>query len=406
VQGNLLVALDFDGTLAPITDDRRAAEMRASTRALLHAVAARVPVVVLSGRARGDVARRLAGVPLVAIVGNHGGEIDDDARVAHGMRRARAALARALAGQAGVEIEDKGLSLSVHYRHAPRPAVARVAIERAVARVASDLAIVDGKRVVNLVPRGAPDKGDALAQLVRTHRKDAAIFVGDDVTDEAVFTRAFDVPVLGVRVGKSGKTSADYTLARQRDIDRLLALIRDFADGRPAARSHASSDVDLPPALELLESLWRVNHALERVSAHMERTLGVTAQQRMILRCIATTRAPSAGDLARRLHLDKGTVSVALARLEVKGLVTRTVDPDDARRRTIALTARGRELNVPLRGTVERAVVTLLANAARSRVKTTRAVLAELVVALDAEVGVSSRDRTKGTRPLRRSASP
>ncbi len=69
-----LLALDFDGTLAPIVADRREARMRDATRALLRAAAVLYPCAVVSGRARADVAARVADAPLLAVVGSHGAE--------------------------------------------------------------------------------------------------------------------------------------------------------------------------------------------------------------------------------------------------------------------------------------------------------------------------------------------
>jgi len=69
---NVLVGLDFDGTLSPIVADPNRAIMRARTRQLLRAVSELYPVVIISGRAQSDVVQRLGGVQVQAVVGNHG----------------------------------------------------------------------------------------------------------------------------------------------------------------------------------------------------------------------------------------------------------------------------------------------------------------------------------------------
>ena len=76
-----LLGLDYDGTLAPIVDTPSAAGMRAETRVALARAAHALPTVVISGRARKDVAERLEGIPLRAVFGNHGmeGEGTDEA---------------------------------------------------------------------------------------------------------------------------------------------------------------------------------------------------------------------------------------------------------------------------------------------------------------------------------------
>lgn len=119
----------------------------------------------------------------------------------------------------------------------------------------------------------------------------------------------------------------------------------------------------LTPALEFLEGVWRLNHALERASMRMEATLGITAQQRILIRCVGKYPGLTAGQLAALLHLDPGTISTSVGRLERKGLVRRRQDLRDKRRVTIGLTAAGRALDKPMPGTVEDAVERLLASA-------------------------------------------
>lgn len=117
----------------------------------------------------------------------------------------------------------------------------------------------------------------------------------------------------------------------------------------------------LEPTLAFLQRLWRLNHAIERLSMRMDRSLGVTTQQRLLLRCIGRTPNATAGQLAKLLHVDPGTLSTALPRLEQKGLVERTRDRADSRRWTLTLTEAGRALDRPTDGTLEDAVGALLA---------------------------------------------
>lgn len=121
------------------------------------------------------------------------------------------------------------------------------------------------------------------------------------------------------------------------------------------------TDYPLGPALDTLRRLWRLDHALAQLSRRMERTLGVTGQQRLIVRCIGKYPGINAGQLAGLLHLDPGTVSAALRRLEARALVERRRDPKDKRRVALGLTAAGHALDQPRLGTVEHAVEALLA---------------------------------------------
>ncbi len=131
----------------------------------------------------------------------------------------------------------------------------------------------------------------------------------------------------------------------------------------------------LSAPLDFLQHLWQVNHALERMSLQMERTLGVTAQQRLFVRCLGKYPGMTASQLADVLHLDRGTVSVALQRLEKKGLLTRRRDRADNRRVALGLTAKGQRLDRPDPSTVEHAVSRLLTKCPAADVRDAKAVL-------------------------------
>ena len=114
-------------------------------------------------------------------------------------------------------------------------------------------------------------------------------------------------------------------------------------------------------SLEFLQCLSRTSHALERRSRRMEKTIGLTAPQRLVLRFLGRFPGVTAGQLARSLHVDPGTLSASLRRLEARGLLERRRDPADTRRVTLGLTAEGRALDVARTGTVEAAADALLA---------------------------------------------
>jgi len=240
----LLLAFDFDGTLAPIVRDPAAAAMRPSTRRLLARVARLYPCAVISGRSREDTLGRLAGVALRAVIGNHGAETGrsrggTDRQHARDVKRWQASLERVLAagGPAveGVWIEDKRLSLSVHYRRSPRKPEARQAILSAIAPLGPSR-VIGGKQVVNLMPEGAPHKGTALERVRVRLGCDTALYVGDDETDELVFASGEPRRLLAVRVGIRTGSRAPYALRSQREIDELLtALVEARARTRRSA---------------------------------------------------------------------------------------------------------------------------------------------------------------------------
>ena len=135
--------------------------------------------------------------------------------------------------------------------------------------------------------------------------------------------------------------------------------------------------------LEFLERIWRINHAMQRVSSRMARELGLTGPQRLIIRCVGKYPGLTASQLAAMLHLDRGTVSAALNRLEDKGWLERRGDPVDGRRVSLGLTAVGRELDRPTAHTIEAAVQQLLQTANKTDVEATTRVLDALAEALE-----------------------
>jgi DNA-binding MarR family transcriptional regulator len=148
-------------------------------------------------------------------------------------------------------------------------------------------------------------------------------------------------------------------------------------------RPDKTDEFPLGPALDFLQRLWRLNHALERLSGRMEKKLGVTAQQRLLIRCVGAYPGLTAGQLAKVLNVDPGTVSAALRRLEQKKLIERRRDPVDSRRVALGLTLLGRALDTPAVGTVEAAVAELLASTPAGDLQVLTAALERLTGLVD-----------------------
>lgn len=199
--GRLVLLLDFDGTLSPLVERAEDAAMLPEVREALAALrrAPGVSAAIVSGRGLADVRARAA-LEDVAYAGNHGMEI-----VAPGVDRvhpeavaARPALDRAAArvrdgmdALPGVVLEDKTLSLTVHYRRAgdaAEPAVARL-VEDAVADEDA-LRVTRGKMVMEIRPRVDWHKGRAVEFLLGEMRLPdgvPVVYLGDDTTDEDAF---------------------------------------------------------------------------------------------------------------------------------------------------------------------------------------------------------------------------
>jgi trehalose 6-phosphate phosphatase len=220
-----LVAFDFDGTLAPIVARPADARVPAPVAHRLQRLAGRLPVAVVSGRSVHDVRRRLLFTPW-RVIGNHGAEDEADAGAGSGAELMPARALLALHGgalrAAGVTVEDKALSIALHYRLASDTAAAQQAIDAVLDTLPPGLAVFGGKMVVNLVAARARDKADAVAALVTASGAPAAVFVGDDVNDEPVFARN-EPSWLTVRIGQDDPHSqAQWFLDGPAELPHLL----------------------------------------------------------------------------------------------------------------------------------------------------------------------------------------
>ena len=219
---DVLLAFDFDGTLAPIVADPAAARMRARTRELLVRVCRAYPAIVISGRAAADVRDRLRGVGMLEVIGNHGLEPWLRSEVfASKVKSWMPVLQRRLAACKGVVIEDKAFSVAIHFRKSREKRLAREAI-LAAARELEPLRVIGGHQVVNLLPDGAPHKGIALGHARDRLGCDTAIYFGDDETDEDVFAQDEPGRLLSVRIGQKMTSRAAFFLESQAQIDELL----------------------------------------------------------------------------------------------------------------------------------------------------------------------------------------
>jgi trehalose 6-phosphate phosphatase len=234
-----LLAFDFDGTLAPLVSEPGLARLRLRTRSLLAEAARLYKCAVITGRALSDLRPRVAGLPLWAALGNHGAEGDTGGHRRAGARRTvrdwRRILRHRLRPTRGVFVEDKRETLTIHFRSAASRPRARRAVLR-IARALPHARLVAGHYGINLLPVGSPDKGTAVLRLRRRARSEAALYVGDDGSDELVFSSGRGRGLVTVRVGRSRASRAAYYLRDQGEIDDLLARLVALRGERPAAR--------------------------------------------------------------------------------------------------------------------------------------------------------------------------
>jgi trehalose 6-phosphate phosphatase len=228
-----LLAFDIDGTLAPIVDRPDEARLPDDVQRCLAELARESRVAIITGRAAADARRMLSFEPAF-LIGNHGAEgLPGWQARSLGFERCARAWREALThceplASTGVVVEDKRYSLSLHYRTAADPGLARANIKRCIERLSPAPRVIDGKAVVNLLPADAPDKGDALRVLIESTGAQTVLYVGDDDTDERVF--GLHLPsVLTLRVEPAPDSAATLFLRDQREV---LTLVRHIARER------------------------------------------------------------------------------------------------------------------------------------------------------------------------------
>lgn len=138
----------------------------------------------------------------------------------------------------------------------------------------------------------------------------------------------------------------------------------------------------LGKVLDFMRLIWALDHGLQSLSKRMQRNLGLTGPQRVALRVLGRRPGISAGDLASTLRIHPSTLTGILSRLQKRGLVKRTRDPQDGRRARLSLTSQGRALDVPSAGTVEAAVKRVLSGIPEDRLRLATELLTAVAAAL------------------------
>ncbi|WP_413205201.1 trehalose-phosphatase [Rhodospirillum sp. A1_3_36] len=234
--------LDYDGTLTPIVDRPEDAILSAKGREAVRALAAKVPVAVVSGRDRADV-EALVGIPELIYAGSHGfdirvpgkGEVALDGLGDHVglLDQVEAQLHAGLDSIDGALIERKKFSIAAHYRlvsDGDYPAF-RACLDRVAAMDGVKEKL--GKKVFEFQPDIDWDKGKAVLHLRKALGLDgddmAAMFFGDDVTDEDAFKILPGIGGIGVLVAapeEDGTGRLTHAQVRVADPDAVYRLFQ------------------------------------------------------------------------------------------------------------------------------------------------------------------------------------
>jgi trehalose 6-phosphate phosphatase len=240
--GHVFLFLDFDGTLAPIVEDPGIASMPPETRELLVNLAGRrsFSLAIISGRSLSDLQTRV-GLKGLTYGGNLGlairgpglSFVEPTAAERMGvLQQLSQDLEMRLHHVLGAEVENKGLTASVHFRKAPEDSLQEIRqiVGSAVTSTGDLFYVTQGLQVLEIRPQVNWNKGTAARWIVgASERPDALpVYLGDDATDEDAFSA---LPAgITVRVGRTAETSAQYHLEYQEAVPEFLMWLAELDD--------------------------------------------------------------------------------------------------------------------------------------------------------------------------------
>lgn len=225
----VLLGVDFDGTLAPLVEHPDLAVPDSEGMAILRSLAMRpgILVAVVSGRALNDLSLRLGEVSNAVLIGEHGNDTGEDVATSPVLEEARTLIMSLLQTIPRATMESKPSSVTFHTRNvAPDMAASAITTIRNWIDAHDDITLLEGKQVLELTV-ATRNKGEAIADLAV--EAEGVIYVGDDVTDETVF-ESLGPADIGVKVGP-GPTAARYRVDDVAGVVDLLRLI-DLASTR------------------------------------------------------------------------------------------------------------------------------------------------------------------------------
>ena len=237
---------DLDGTLSEMVVRPEDAHVSPDVREALEQLSQELPVVaVITGRSAKD-ALQMVGVEELTYIGNHGMEriergehsvVEAFAPYLPELRKATAILGNSL-NTPGLWLEDKDVSISLHYRHCDDQARAHTEILQAIYALPNrdKFLIIEGKLVVNFLPTVGSSKGSAVVDLVKEHNLSGGLFMGDDITDLDAFHavqklrrdggfHGMNVAVMGGEEKHEVLKEADFTLDNVEEVSHFLTWL-------------------------------------------------------------------------------------------------------------------------------------------------------------------------------------
>lgn len=234
---NIILFLDYDGTIVPIREKPELAKLHPLRRKLLEEISEKITVSVISGRRVSDL-KELVKLKKISLIGNHGLEIlyrgqlwihPEALKIKKVLRKTLKKIEKRAKNFNGVIIEDKGLSGSIHFRllKAGSKEILQKIVEEEVGDNNRRLKIREGKKVYEIIPNIDWDKGKSVKNLIallKLKGQFLKIYIGDDETDEDAF-RIFGEKDITILVGRKKRSLAKFRL---KNVDEVWKFLKEI----------------------------------------------------------------------------------------------------------------------------------------------------------------------------------
>ena len=245
VQEKFGLFLDFDGTLSAIVNNPDQASLYGNNSDLLKELSEYFPIVILSGRSVESLLDRIK-IPTLQYVGNHGMEIlkDNKTILPENARAYLTNIENALTTlekqitDPKVYLENKKITISVHYRNVAEPSKTRDRLAPLVEKIAkeNELAVFEGRMIFELRPPIQINKGTIFREMVKNQGLQSAMMIGDDITDTHAFIQArnlqssnecnsFSLAVVEKETAQEVIDLADFTLSGVTGANQFLSSL-------------------------------------------------------------------------------------------------------------------------------------------------------------------------------------
>lgn len=235
---NIFLFFDFDGTLVPIMKNPEDCYLSYELKKLLQKLKNKIKIGILSGRDLKDLRKRIS-IRGLYYSGSHGLQIEspeikyinpDAERLTPYINEAYRKFKKLTDKFAGMLIEKKDFSFTIHYRQVEpekRKELKKIFFDMISKYKGNYIKVLNGKMVFEILPAVNWDKGSAVSFLIDNFQnKHYPIFIGDDITDETVFSKINDRG-LTIRVGNSKKTMAKYFIRNQGEVYKFVTIMNE-----------------------------------------------------------------------------------------------------------------------------------------------------------------------------------